>query len=727
MSIMRGFNADWLFIPEQVDDETPDHRFERISLPHSNKMFPGRFVDNAAYQFISTYRKRFLISDLLDGDDLDGKRVFIDFDGAMLVSTVCLNGKSLGVHKGGYTPFSFEITDHLIPGENLLTVHVDSIEREDVPPYGGRVDYLTFGGLYRDVNLRVVERYHLASTFVKPLDVLTSPRLEIDVQLSELAAGLSLAAVLEDNEGNAVARQTHDVRSDAIRLAFSELDGIALWSLDKPTLYNVRLTLSLNGHDVDLETVRFGFREAIFRDDGQFYLNGQPLKLFGLNRHQTYPYIGAAAPARLQELDAEILKHELGCNIVRTSHYAQSPHFLNRCDEIGLLVFEELAGWQHIGDAAWQELVMQDLGAMIERDRHHPSIILWGVRVNESPDCESLYTRTNALAHELDPTRQTGGVRNFISSQFLEDVFTLNDFTEGIQTPRLRPHLITEFGGHMFPTKTWDHEERRVEHALKHVRKHNLQMGHPDVAGAIGWCAFDYHTHKDFGSGDRICYHGVMDIYRLPKMAAYFYRSQKSPSYEIVLHAATNWTMGDRDGGGNNPLMVFSNCDEIEVSIGNEYCGRFLPDREQYPHLPYPPFTVKWPEPYNPWGTEFMDLSVRGYLKGQVVAEHRIDSNHIPHHLRLGTNTLTLKPDGSDMARIAVQIVDKYGNVLPYQPRTVELSIEGDAALIGENPLVLMGGQAACFLKARRTAGNVIVRARAQNLPLATLVIQIGQ
>jgi beta-galactosidase len=254
-----------------------------------------------------------------------------------------------------------------------------------------------------------------------------------------------------------------------------------------------------------------GFRSAEFCRDGHFLLNGKPLKLFGLNRHQTYPYIGAAAPARLQQLDADILKYELGCNMVRTSHYGQSPHFLNRCDEIGLLVLEEIAGWQHIGDETWQALAVQDLRAMIIRDRNHPSIVLWGVRINESPDHDDLYRRTNALAHDLDPTRQTGGVRNFIESTFLEDVFTLNDFPQGIQSPRVRPHLITEFGGHMFPTKTWDHEERRVEHALIHARKHNLQMGHPDVAGALGWCAFDYHTHREFGSGDRICYHGVME------------------------------------------------------------------------------------------------------------------------------------------------------------------------------------------------------------------------
>ncbi|MCA9886640.1 MAG: glycoside hydrolase family 2 protein, partial [Anaerolineae bacterium] len=178
----------------------------------------------------------------------------------------------------------------------------------------------------------------------------------------------------------------------------------------------------------DERSIRTGFRQAEFRDDG-FYLNGELFQLRGLNRHQMWPYIGGAAPARLQRKDAETIRYELGCNIVRTSHYPQSPYFLQRCDEIGLLVFEEIPGWQHIGDADWQDLVLRDVRAMIERDWNHPSIIMWGVRINESWDNSELYTRTNALARFLDPTRPTGGVRFFLGSEFLEDVYTYNDFS----------------------------------------------------------------------------------------------------------------------------------------------------------------------------------------------------------------------------------------------------------------------------------------------------------
>ena len=705
MRTIQNFNQGWLFAPQQVDLDATDEMFHPITLPHSNMTFPQRYVYNEDYQFVSTYRRRFAAPQALDN-----KRIFLQFDGAMLESTVYLNGELCGNHQGGYTPFRFDITSLIEPDDNLLMVYVDATEKKNIPPYGNLVDYVTFGGIYRDVYLLIVDETHMTEVIAIPADILETPRLDCEVTLSQWQPGLALDVQLVDAQGNITGTHQQTVETENINFTLSNLDAIDLWTLENSVLYSLYIRLIHEGNEIDSYAMRIGFREAGFCEDGSFYLNGEPLKLFGLNRHQTYPFIGAAAPKRLQELDADILKHELGCNVVRTSHYPQSPHFLNRCDEIGLLVFEEIAGWQHIGDETWQGLVLDDLEAMIKRDRHHPAIILWGVRVNESPDHEAFYTKTNDLAHQLDTSRQTGGVRNFRDSQRLEDVFTLNDFTEIIQTPR-PPHLITEFAGHMFPTKTFDHEARRVEHALKHARKHNLQYGHDDVAGAIAWCAFDYHTHQEFGSGDRICHHGVMDMFRLPKYAAWFYRSQKSPQDEIVLYAATSWTIGDRDGGGNNPLVIFSNCDRIEVLFGDVSQGHFEPDRATYPHLPHPPYVIHWPEPYNPWGTGFQDLVVRGFIGDKMVGEHLVSSDHRPYQLCIKSNTTQLYADGSDMARIIAQVVDKYGNVLPYRAEVITWSLEGKAHFIGENPMALMGGQGACFIQAGDTPGRVIVTA----------------
>lgn len=715
------FNYNWFFSDKRLELEAPDEKFEAVSLPHSNKTFPHHNFDNREYQFVSTYRKKFP-NPLSDNKKL----AFLDFEGVMLACSVYLNGEKVGEHQGGFTPFSFNISEWLQAGENTLTVYVDSNESKDIPPYGHLVDYMTFGGIYRDVYLTCVEPVFIENLFVRTMDVLEHPQLACDVRLNRPAgSNFTLKATLLDPLGKEVAEARAPVEGENTKVVFDALPGIKLWSLEDPHLYTLKASL-WNGVQVDEVSSQFGFREAGFRPDGGFYLNGQRVKLFGLDRHQTYPYIGAAAPARLQRLDADILKHELACNIVRTSHYPQSPHFLERCDEIGLLVFEEIPGWQHIGEQAWQDISLGELKSMIERDRNHPSIILWGVRINESPDNEAFYTRTNALAHELDPTRQTGGVRCFRESSFLEDVFTYNDFSNGVLEPNHLPYLITEFAGHMFPTKAWDHEQRLIDHALLHARIQDGQLGNEKISGAIGWCAFDYATHIEFGSGDRICYHGVMDIFRLPKWAAYFYKSQQEPAKIIVLQPATHWTMGDRSGGGNNPLTIFSNCDEIEVMIGEILVGRFKPDRETYPNLAHPPFTIHGLDKYSAWGQrQFFDLHLAGYIGGKAVVEKWVSSNRLPKKLELNLDTDQLQADGADMTRLIVRITDEYGNPLPYAVKVVTFELEGEAELIGENPFPLIGGQAALLVKARHQAGKVVIHARAPGIPDSEIMLEI--
>jgi beta-galactosidase len=726
-----NFNDNWLYAPRELALGAPDSDFAPATLPHTNINLPHHNFDNAEYQFISTYRKRFTLP-----EPLDGRRLFIDFDGAMLVSTVYLNGHKLGVNAGGYTPFSFDLTDHIREGENVLAVHLDSRELPDVPPFGYVVDYLTFGGIYRDVRLRYVEPITIDKVFVTTQgDGVSRSQARVAVfyrNTGKAATQVHISAsyspnpttTLEGSQPITIPAGT----SDVLELSFAETE-VEYWSPEHPALYEMTVTIGAkipNTNAIipyDQQQVHFGFREFAFRDDG-FYLNGRKIQLRGLNRHQTYPYIGAAAPARLQRQDADILKYELGCNIVRTSHYPQSPHFLDRCDEIGLLVFEEIPGWQHIGDEDWQALSLRDVTAMIERDRNHPSIIIWGVRVNESLDDEAFYTRTNTLARQLDPTRPTTGVRYFQDSSFLEDVFGFNDFSNSIETPVNTPHIVTEYNGHMFPTKTFDSEERKVEHARRHAHVQDRAHGQPNVTGAIGWCAFDYNTHKEFGSGDRICYHGVMDIFRLPKWAAAVYASQVPPSERIVLQAATHWTMGDRSEGGNDPILVFSNVEEIDVWYGDEHLGRFTPDHETYPHLPHPPFTVTGLQMMMMWGRAFGALRIVGIINGEQVAEQRISSDGVPRQLVAIADFTELQADGADMTPVKVRITDEYGVTLPYAQQAVTFTVDGPGELVGENPLVLPGGQAAVYLKATHEPGTVTVTAHTLRLNPVTVHIQ---
>lgn len=753
------FNDDWLFYSQQVDASVADSEFEQVIIPHTNKMFPHHSFDDAEYKFISTYRKTFTLPEALKG-----RRLFIDFAGVMIATTVSINGHIFEEHKGGYTPFSFDITDYINEeGENSLVIYVDSTERKDISPYGHVIDYLIFGGIYRDVKLRYVNPVYIENVFVKTFDVLTdSPYIEAEVAVVNTTSedfSDHLSVLLEGSDDNRdlvfgvvehidvpageTLTQSVLIQSDELLNknggwfdftdepeAYTDPLSLKLWSIESPNLYGVTVQLAPNDNieeddsdeiALDEFSTRFGFRKAEFHGDG-FYLNGELVHLIGLNRHQMFPYIGQAAPQRLQERDAEIVKYELGCNIVRTSHYPQSTYFLDKCDEIGLLVFEEIPGWQHIGDKDWQAISIRDVRAMIERDWNHPSIIIWGVRINESGDNTEFYTETNRLAHKLDPTRQTGGVRYWQHSEFLEDVYTFNDFSNGVEEPVQTPHLITEFNGHMFPTKTWDGEERYVEHAIRHAWIQSRQIGMGGVSGAIGWCAFDYNTHKEFGSGDRICYHGVMDMFRNHKWAGYFYKSQKSPDEEIVLQAGTGWTMGDRSEGGNNPVTVFSNCDEIDVYIGKALHGKFQPDENSYPHLPHPPFTVPMEML---WGSAFEDLKIIGYYQGEQIIEQYLPINSQPTKLVLSVDHDTLHADGADMTWLRVMVTDEYGNLQRYANPIVTFTVEGQGELIGTNPFALIGGQAGLFIKTTKEAGTFKVTATANRLESASVTIDI--
>jgi beta-galactosidase len=482
----------------------------------------------------------------------------------------------------------------------------------------------------------------------------------------------------------------------------------------------VRVTLSDGSNLVDHYNTRVGFREAKFTPAG-FYLNGKHLKLRGLNRHQTFPFVGQAMPARVQRHDAWILRQELKCNIVRTSHYPQSPHFLDGCDEYGLLVFEEIPGWQHIGNDDWKNLSVEYVDKMIRRDWNHPSIILWGVRVNESGDDHDFYSKTNALAHSLDDSRQTGGVRYRYNSERLEDVFTMNDFGFPLRPPNHPLYLNTEFSGHMYPTKRSDNVERLREHTHRHARVHDQLASDEKYAGGLGWCAFDYNTHNDFGSGDRICYHGVSDIFRIPKPAAGFYKSQCDPSEEIVLEPAFDWARGDENETFTNAL-VCSNCEKLRFYIGDRLIAEVEPDRKTYQHLKYAPFVTNLHQGVSRgWG----DLRIEGYINGKKVIERRMSGKGADQRLVVEPDDRELIGDGIDVTRVVLKVTDEYGAARPFANAAITLNLQGPGEIIGENPFALFGGVGAIWIKTKQSPGLIKLTATHQMLGSKTIEILV--
>lgn len=716
-------NHRWLYSEKNVPGGTAarfnDSAFTRVTIPHTNKLLPWHGFDDKDYQFVSLYRRHFRMP-----AGLTGRRVFVDFGGVMTAATVTLNGQKLGEYRGGYTPFSFEVTPHLNwRGDNVLAVEVDSTERNDIPPFGGDIDYLTFGGIYRDVSLRVVPTAFIENVFAKPVDVLKNNRsVNVRCYLNGSGTG-KLTAELRDGN-RVISTQSVNVSSAAPHhdITLTNLGAIELWGVDHPKLYQIRVSLFDGVNLTDEYETRIGFREARFTPDG-FFLNGKHLKLRGLNRHQTFPFVGQAMPARVQRRDAWILRRELKCNTVRTSHYPQSPHFLDACDELGLLVFEEIPGWQHIGDQGWKDLSVHYVEAMIKRDWNHPSIMLWGVRVNESRDDHDFYTRTNQVAHALDDSRQTGGVRFRYDSEQLEDVFTMNDFQIPLRAANRPLYFNTEFIGHMYPTKRNDNVERVQEHTMRHARVHNQLASDKKYAGGLGWCAFDYNTHANFCSSDRICYHGVSDIFRIPKPAAGFYKSQCDPKEEIVLEPAFDWSRGDRDESFN-VAMVCSNCERLKIYIGDRVVADVEPDRKTFPHLQYPPFVVNIRRGIDgAWG----DLKLEGYIGGKLAITKQMTGRGADRQLLVAADDLELVGDGIDATRVVMRVTDEYGAVRPLANAAIKLSLEGPGEIVGENPFSLFGGVGAVWIKTREAAGLIRLTATHPTLGSKTLQIRVKE
>ena len=626
---------------------------------------------------------------------------------------------------------------------------------------------MTYGGIYREVRLDVKDKDYIKDVFVS-----AGADRKVKIKTDIEGEGELVAMITEVTSGKVLFAEPCKKEAE-ITVAEAEL-----WTLEKPCLYELAMTLR-NGDSEDTFTTRFGFRDAVFKTDG-FYLNGEKIKLRGLNRHQSWAYAGYAMPKSMQRMDADVLKNELGVNAVRTSHYPQSHHFIDRCDEIGLLVFTEIPGWQHIGDEEWKEQAVINTREMVSQYRNHPSIILWGVRINESIDCDELYLKTNKEARDLDPARQTSGVRYLKKSSLLEDVYAFNDFSHNGKTPGCepkknvtpdmnKPYFISEYNGHMYPTKTFDDELHRQEHALRHCNVLDSVMANEDIAGSFGWCMFDYNTHKDFGSGDRVCYHGVTDMFRNPKLAAYVYASQNK-DIDPVLEISSSMDIGERPAGNRGEVFIFTNCDSVKMYKNDIFIKEYTREDSSYKNMISPPmlindyigdqmkegegfsdrqnkivkdalnfsavygmenmplkikltmleamakFKMKFDDAYmlfgkyiGNWGGEVTRFRFEGIRNGEVVKTvTKCAMSELCLHLDVSSNDL-VEDATYDVAAIRVKVTDENGNVMPFYNRQAYIEVDGVLEVIGPSMADINGGMGGVYVRTLGKAGKASV------------------
>ncbi|MFD7154997.1 glycoside hydrolase family 2 protein [Kribbella sp. NPDC059898] len=653
-----------------------DSGFETVTLPHTVVPLSWRDWDPDWWEGRWCYRRWIDVP-------ADARRVFLDVDGALHAASVYMNGELVGSQKGGYLAHTYEVTPR--PGPNLIAVVLDT-RWLPIPPNGhpdghGAVDYYQPGGLSRSVAVRFEHDTFISDLYARPLDVLDLAARRLEVTCTIDGGPAQVDVELRAPDGRVIAA------GSGARLTLRDLD-VQLWSPDSPVLYDVVARL---GNDSE-RTVRIGFREARFEVDG-FYLNGERIDLFGLNRHQIFPWTGMAMPDRGQRRDAEILRNELNCTMVRCAHYPQSPAFLDACDELGLLVFEEIPGWQYVGDAAWQDLVVADVERMIRRDRNRPSVVVWGVRVNESANYPDLYRRTQKAAKALDPDRATSGAMvasEYSSDDFHQDVFAYNDYAHDETGATLLeplpdiPYLVTEaigsLAGPHFYRRT-DPQEVQARQAFLHAQVHQQAAVDDRYLGVVAWQAFDYHSENGWVDHRLKC-NGVADTFRIPKPGAAIYQSQVSPARRAVIAPAFYW-----DGSAPDELMICSNCDKLEVFADGQLVATVRPDTERFGGLPYPPSFVP-----RPAGRE---LRIDGYVDDGPVMSRSFSAD--ADHLELVADDTELTADGT---RVVLQATDAYGNLIP-TTGIVTFDLDGPARLIGDKtfPLESNGGAVAIWVR----------------------------
>ncbi len=403
---------------------------------------------------------------------------------------------------------------------------------------------------------------------------------------------------------------------------------------------------------------------------------------------------------------------------------------------------------------------------------------------HESPDSSAFYRRTNETAHRLDTTRQTGGVRCTARGEFQEDVYTFNDFTHsgGEKIFRTReeitglaepvPLLITESNGHMFPTKRFDPEDRLVEHAMRHLRVLNEALSRSDLVGETSWCAFDYNTHAEFGSGDKICYHGVCDMFRIPKYAGFALMSQRPLAEGAVLEPLSVVSRGERNGGGLIPIWIATNCDCVRVYKNGALVGDFFPEHSMFPSLPHPPVRINHlmpqelelplpealaaefrsfiarrteenilpdllPEDYpwlealslkaglarsaltdllfahaGGWGQEGNHLRFEGIVGGKIAAVREAGEIKAFSHLELLADAPVLKANGDtyDAVRIVVRALDTDGNLCPFYAAGLRIQTDALLSVLGPEQPALIGGCTAFWVRTRGRTGRSVIR-----------------
>ena len=744
-------------MPAEGAADFDDSAWRIVQLPH-DYIVEGKYDPKAdkGHGFLPVYPAWYRRHFALAASD-SGKAVWLDFEGVYRDAHVYLNGKLLGRHQGGYTPFRFDISKSAnFGGDNVLAVYVDPTKFEGWWYEGG--------GIYRHVWLNVADPVHVLPWGVYAIsdvhNVSDNASADLTIQTSVVNESLQqhtceIVSTVSDPHGQSVAHISNKLilspgESGSITQV-TELNHVALWSLENRNLYTLTTRIYRNGSLVDVHNQKFGIRTLRYDANHGFFLNEQHVELQGTCNHQDFVGVGIGASDSLWYWRVRKLK-EIGCNAVRCSHNLMAPAFYDACDELGMLVMDEN---RRLSDDYGPKTALGDpyknmwhVDEMVLRDRNHPSIIMWSLcneeyKVQNSHYGKEVFAALMQSVHKYDRTRPITCAMNGnwgnrqIGWDASADFHRLHGFetVENLQGCNYDPENYDRFHK-AYPHLKMFGSEIGSNTGDRGVYKTDIPRGlvsayhgdpekswqpvavRPFIAGGFVWTGFDYRGEPTPCGWPSINSHfGLLGMCGFPKDVAMYYKAWWGD--KPLVHIFPHWNWPGHEGKIIR-VWCYGNCDKIELRVnGTSYGTKAMPRLKH----------IQWDVPYTPGHIE-----AYGYNHGSLTAIHRIETTGRPAALLLTPDRYVLRADGQDTVPIAVSVVDSAGRIVPTADNKVRFSVTGagvNAGVGNGDPACLEPNQAnyrsafngLCMVLTRAdyTGGIIRVRATAPNLQPAAV------
>jgi len=719
-----------------------DASWTTVCLPHTARIESAISHTNwNYYKGYYWYRKSFI-----PDTSFRGKKVFLEVEAGMQTTQVWVNGTSKITFGGGYSPFTVDITNNIVFNQtNVIAMRLNNAADANVPPGAEQRDFYYYGGLYRYVNLHVMDSLHITDAvyanapasggvFVTyPAASALSATVQVKTHVINeftTARTCALTTAILDSNGSVV-QTGSSAQSIAAGASYTFTQSLTvanprLWSPSAPNLYTVRSQVYDNTRAADQAMTTIGIRRIAFSRANGFQINGVKMKSKGMNRHQDYGAIGCAVPVSGHYRDALRMK-EAGINFVRLSHYIQNPAFLDACDKLGITVQACMPGWQvqTYTNTTWVANSERDLRTLIRYYRNHPCVIMWESVHNESAPPASFTNQMQAAADQEFPTDQL-----FTCGQEASDI--LDIYQAAVQqngrTARGsgKPQAISEYGHWEWGGFTYGGTSSNQPRAIGETGMLTLASNQASAMSqdhALSWLSVDalWVYNETFGFtqyNNSLCGGGIVDVFRIPKFSYYFYQAQRDTALLRIPGTVVNsgpmvYIANFYTSSSPLTVRVYSNCTQVRLTQNSTVIGTRTPDG--LANIDHPPFTFTLPSFVS--GT----LLAEGLIGGVVRATHTVRTPGAANcvALRLDTAAMPLGADGADLAIAYASIIDANGTVVPTATNSVTFTVSGPGWIISGdgNPTAAVAGIATVYIQTQyNTPGTIIVTGSASGL-----------